>query len=488
MHNCGKKLWASVVFCVVTGILASPQTFTTLVNFKSTDGRGPYLGPLVQGTDGKLYGTTQQGGVKDYGTAFKVSTGGTLTSLYSFCSVSGCPDGVEPYSGLVMGTDGNFYGTTGFAGAYSSGIIFKITPSGRVTILYNFCSKANCADGSIPSGALVRGTDGAFYGTTNGGGTNNFGTVFKFTTGGKLTTLHSFNNTDGATPGSALVQGTDGNFYGTTGYGGTTIACGGAFLGCGTVFQITPTGTLTVLHSFNGNDGNWPIAGLIQGSDGTFYGTTNEGSSRTACTHGCGTVFKITSIGTLTTLHTFNGTDGSYPTAALLQATDGNFYGTTSDGGSSNACDLGCGTVFKMTSDGTLTTLHSFDFTDGSRAAGALVQHTNGTLYGTTSQGGTSQACYYLEPCGTVFSLNVGLGPFVEASPGSRPVGSLISILGTNLTGASSVTFNGTSATFTVVSSTFISTTVPPGATTGTIKVTTPHGTLSSNVPFNVLP
>ena len=209
--------------------------------------------------------------------------------------------------------------------------------------------------------------------------------------------------------------------------------------------------------------------------------------------YGGGTIFKISPSGTLTTLYSFCAqsgcADGNVPNAGLVLATDGNFYGTTYLGGA-NSCmisgtNYGCGTVFKITPSGTLTTLYSFcaqsGCADGEGPRAGLVQATNGKLYGTTYYGGPTGD-------GTVFSLAVGLGPFVETRPTSGVVGRFVEILGTNLTGATSVTFNGTPATFKVVSRYLITTTVPTGATTGKVEVVTPSGTLSSNVPFRVLP
>ncbi len=198
--------------------------------------------------------------------------------------------------------------------------------------------------------------------------------------------------------------------------------------------------------------------------------------------NGYGTVFSMTSGGTLTTIHSFDATDGAEPYATLVQATNGIFYGTTAEGGTAN-CSLGqpCGTVFSITAGGTLTTLHSFDGADGNGPQAAVVQHTNGTFYGVTYNGGASNY-------GTIFSLAVGLHPFVKTLPTSGTVGAHVKILGTNLTGATKVTFNGTAATFHVVSSSEITTTVPAGATTGKVKVVTPHRTLTSNVKFRVTP
>ena len=321
------------------------------------------------------------------------------------------------------------------------------------------------ADGAQPYAALVQATSGDFYGTTSGGGPNNAGTVFKISPGGSLATLHTFDGSDGAQPYTALVQARNGDFYGTT-----------PFTGYGTVFKITPGGTLTTLHIFNSTDGSFP-SGLIQAIDGNFYGTTYQGGANVTCNNGCGTVFKITPQGTLTTLHNSDSVDGTNPIAVLDQATDGNFYGTSYTGGTNG----GWGTVFKVTPSGTLTTLHSFGLTDGAQPYGPVAQATSGIFYGTATNGGANND-------GTLFSLAVGLGPFVETQPASGKVGAKVIILGTDLTGTTSVTFHGTPAIFTVVSKSEIRTTVPAGATTGKVTVKTPSNTLLSNVPFRVRP
>ena len=448
---------------------AQAQTFAVLQNLGATEGANPYAG-LTQATDGNLYGTAFNGGI-GYGTLFKITPSGALTALYTFCSQSGCTDGQNPVAGLVQATNGNLYGTTESGGASSAGTVFKITSTGTLTTLYSFCSQAGCPDGQFPLASLVQGIDGNLYGTTFfGGGIVDAGTIFKITPSGALTTLYSFCSqsvcTDGSDP-SGLVQSTDGNFYGTTREGGLNDY--------GTVFRITPTGTLTTLHSFGSQstDGIYPYAGLVQATDGNFYGTTYVGGGNSS-----GTVFRIKPNGTLTTLYAFCSqsgcTDGQGPGAGLVQATDGSLYGTTVYGGANLD-----GTVFKVTPTGTLTTLHSFEGTDGDFPMSALVQGTDGNLYGTTTGGGASGG-------GTVFSLSMGLAPFVETQPTLGPVGIPVKILGTNLTGATSVTFNGTPAVFTVFSSSLIGAKVPAGATTGTVQVVTPSGTLSSNVPFRV--
>ena len=477
-----------VVVCATTAMALPAQTFTTLCSFGAADG-GPD-GALVQSTDGNLYGTTPFGGANDHGTIFKITPSGALTTLYSFCRQSGCPDGDEPTAALVQAANGEFYGTT-----YGNvGTIFKIAPSGTVTTLYSFCHRRDCRDGELPAAALVQAADGELYGTTEFGGANNGGTVFKISSG-MLTTLYSFCSqrgcTDGESPLAGLVQADNGDFYGTTSSGGAN-ACliNGNMSGCGTVFKITPSGTLTTLYSFCPQsgclDGDNPVAGLVKATNGDLYGTTFTGGA-----NGGGTIFKITPSGTLKTLYAFcsqsNCADGAYPVAGVIQATDGDFYGTTFGGGANPGVPGGPGTVFRVTLAGTLTTLYSFcsksGCADGDLPAAALVQATDGNFYGATQYGGASAYA------GTVFSLSTGLGPFVKAQPAAGAAGKAVEILGSNLSGATGVAFNGTAASFTVVSRTLITTTVPVGATTGKVEVTTPEGMLSTrNVNFRVLP
>jgi uncharacterized repeat protein (TIGR03803 family) len=462
----GKSAYALLFLFVTTAIVLPAQTFTSLVSFNGNDGAFPASMSLVQGTDGNLYGTAPYGGANSGGTVFKVTPTGTVTTLYSFCTQINCTDGKTPLAGLVLGANGTFYGTTSVGGANDDGTVFSVTSGGALTTLHSFDLPV---DGAYLVAALVQGTNGNFYGTADEGGPHNAGTVFSITSGGTVTTLHSFDETDGAQPYAGLVLGANGTFYGTTSVGGANDD--------GTVFSITPGGTLTTLHNFDSTDGAYPDATLVQATNGTFYGTTIEGGIG-----GYGTVFTITSGGTLTTLHSFDSTDGADSYAALVQATNGTFYGTTSAGGTAN-CTFGqpCGTVFSVTAGGTLTTLHSFDATDGEKPEAGLVQDTDGILYGVTYEGGTSNY-------GTIFSLGVGLHPFVKTLPTSGQVGAHIKILGTNLTGATSVTFNGTAATFTVASKSEITTTVPTGATAGFVTVTTPSRVLKSNKQFRVIP
>jgi uncharacterized repeat protein (TIGR03803 family) len=456
--------------------LASAQSFRTLLNFDGTNGANPFA-TLVQGLDGDFYGTTEFGGPTAAGTIFKITPSGTLTTLYTFPAFS---DGCNPGAGLVLGSDGNFYGSTETCGGTSSGCtfgcgtLFRITPAGALTTLHTF----DATDGYQPEATMIQGANGNFYGTTELGGSSGYGTIFEMTRAGRLTTLHSFAGypADGAYPTAGLVQAANGVLFGTTERGGASTSCstfGGVF-GCGTVFKITSAGTLTMLHSFDSTDGALPDGGLAQTATGNLYGTTSD-----IATSSFGRIFEITPAGTLTMLYNFCSqpgcADGSYPVSALVQATDGNLYGTTEQAGAGNG-----GTVFEITTAGTLTTLHSFDEADGAGPFGGLLQATNGAFYGTTSTGGTNEAD------GTVFNLSVGLSRFVQCNPASGAVGSSVIILGSALAGTSKVTFNGTAATFTVVSPTEIKARVPTGATTGLVQATTPHGTLTSSAVFRV--
>jgi len=474
------------------------QTFTIPFSFDGTNGGYP-TGALIQGADGNLYGTTKyDDGANGGGTIFKITPGGAQTTLYNFCSQTGCADGANPYAALTLASNGDLYGTTSQGGVSSNctnfmgcGTLFKITPAGEFTTLYTFCSQVNCADGSEPFAQIIQTSNGDFYGTTQYGGTNpstefpglNAGTIFKITPSGTLTTLYNFcaktDCADGQLPYS-LIQSANGDFYGTTDYGGAN--------GEGNFFRFTPTGTLTTLYSFCSDivdhvcaDGSQPAL-TGQAADGDFYGVADYGS-----VYGKGgTIFKVTPTGTLTTLYSFCAEsdgdvclDGQTPVNMVL-ATDGNYYGITYQGGSAYQA----GTIFKMTASGTLTTLYVFcseggGCADGDEPLGAPLQATNGEFYGTTSKGG-------LGGNGEVWSLSLGLGPFVETLPAFGKVGAAVQILGTDLTGATSVTFNGTAARFTVVSATQIKTRVPAGASSGRIQVVTPGGTLSTAAPFVV--
>jgi uncharacterized repeat protein (TIGR03803 family) len=364
---------------------------------------------------------------------------------------------------LIQATDGNFYGTTYSAGVNDTGTVFQFAAGGAFVTLHTFSSTTNSenADGANPVAPLVQGNSGVLYGTTSQGGPAAGGTVFTITPDGAFTMLFNFGSaSDGFVPIEALVQATSGIFYGETFYGGPKTK------DWGTVFTMTPSGVLTALHSFDKAEGIEPDSPLVQATGGDFYGTTGAfGPKRN------GTVFKLTARGALTTVHSFDGADGSGP-ASLIQATDGNFYGTTGPDGAKEIS-----TLFQMTPAGAVTTLHRFE---AEIIPNGLVQATDGNFYGTTYNGGSGG--------GTVFKVSMGLSPFVATRPASGTVGSTVTILGMDLTGATSVTFNATPAAFTVVSPSEITTTVPAGASTGSVLVTTPGGGLLSNVAFTVRP
>jgi len=453
-------------FCVLLLLaVASPaQTYTTLASCVYATGSDP-IGGLVQGFDGNLYGTAFQGGNVDSGTVYKVTLDGTFTVVYYFST----PGPNRPLATLVQGTDGKLYGTTyqGIGtgcGGYGCGTVFSVAPGGVFNVLHNLSD----AEGEVPL-SLVQAARGDLYGVARQGGTSSScqfgcGTIFKITPSGALTIVHNFDQADGDSPIGALVQGFNGELLGVTNYGGA----GSNF---GTIFQLGAGGALQTLNSFGSARQSYPAAGLVQASDGHYYGTT-EGCGAGSC----GTVFKITPGGTLTTIYAFQSSNGANPNSALVEATDGNLYGTTLNGGASGCWFNGCGTIFKITPSGVLTTLYSFNT---AVYPTQMIQATDGNLYGVTSGGGTDNL-------GSIFRLSIGLGPFVKTVPVAGGVGATVHILGTNLTTPVSVTFNGVPAAVIAASPSQIIATVPAGATTGKVAVTTATGTLLSNTVFQV--
>jgi uncharacterized repeat protein (TIGR03803 family) len=384
-------------------------TFTPLFSFNGTNGAVPEA-TLVQGADGFLYGTTIGGGTNGVsyggdGTIFRISTNGAFENLVFLNRNSAA----NPQAGVVQGSDGHFYGTTGFGGPKDSGAVFRVSSVGSFAVLTNFV----WPEGEYPNG-LVEGADGCFYGSMYWGGTNEgpagaCGTVFKISTNGAITTLVSFNGTNGANPQSGLLRADDGNFYGTTVNGGTNG-------GWGTVFKITPAGTLTTLVSFTGTNGAAPMSAPRRGVDGCLYGTTSAGGINFDGTPytGLGTVFKITPAGEMLNLHYFTGypNDGAQPTfGGLTQGSDGCYYGTTQRGGANAS-----GTIFRISPEGTLSVLYSFsrpDYntqtnTDGYSPAAGVVQASDGSFYGVTMDGG-------LFGRGAIFRLTVQADPPVIA-------------------------------------------------------------------------
>ncbi len=455
-------LLAAVLFCAAA--LVQAQTVSTIYNFSGNgiSGANPWYVTLVQGTNGNLYGTTYNGGAFSSGTVFNVTTSGSQKLIHSFTGTSA--DGAYPTGGLTLGTDGNFYGTTQQGGTQSQGTVFKITPTGTITILHNFNA---FVDGAFPWFPPILASDGNFYGTTSGGGINGNGIVYKMTTSGTLTKVYQFDVTHGFSPIAPPTQGTDGYLYIPIAEGGTSY--------CGTILKMSTSGVINNTYDFPcGSGGSFPIGPLIQASNGNFYSTTQDGG-----TNNEGVIYQVTPSLAVTVLHSFGATygDGTYPSAGLLLATDGNYYGSTSDGGAN-----GDGTLFNTSTSGTYTSLYSFNNTTNLTQMDPLappVQGTNGILYGVTEFGGPTNN-------GTVYSLNMGLAPFLNMALFTAKEGNAVTILGTHLKGATEVTFNGRTADFKVLSDTHLTATVPTGATTGPIQVTTPGGVLLSRKTFVV--
>src|SRR5438094_386428 len=336
----------------------------------------------------------------------------TFKKLYDFPTKTGDPRNPSTPGVFAQGRDGNLYSTSQ-AGGIGHGTVFQLTPAGAVKVLYQFPGSGG------PQGGLTLGTDGYLYGTTRFNGSSNEGTVFKIATDGTgYKTLYSFKpGISGYQPFSAPIQGVDGNFYGTTKSGGSS--------GYGVVYKITPAGVYKVLFNFNATagPGTNPYAGLVQATDGKFYGAAVTALA------GHGILYQITLAGAYTTAYTFTPTTGQLPFVSLFQ-------------------------------------------------------NTNGILYSDTYGGGTGSLCH----CGVAYSLNAGLHPFVALLTTSGKAGLVIQILGNGLTGTTSVKFGTGSASFTVVSDTFMTAVVPATGTTGAVTVATPSGFRVSSKTFRVLP
>lgn len=516
--------------CLVTS--AHGQTYTDLFDFDGTNHGCCSLMPsvLAQGRDGSLYGTTIAGGLNGRGVIFKSSLTGTLTVLHSF----NLTDGSSPEGGLSLATDGNLYGTTTFGGSHSAGTIFKITPSGTHTVIYNF---ANGPDGGFPRNSPVQGSDGQLYGTTvvggnstvykvttsgtlttiatlalecdgplllaaDGkfygitlvGGVSNRGSVFSVTTAGVLKTVFSFNDPTGALPYGPLLQAVDGNFYGTASVGGS--------LGGGVVYKLTPTGAFTVLHNFDSTIrtfGLTPTTGLVQGSDGFLYGVTSGGGANLD-----GTIFKIKTDGTaFADIHDFDGSHGSVPYSQPLLHTNGKIYGQTNSGGSHNQgviYSLAAGlkqfvqpVVVKQAKVGASVGVLGQNFSTATgvlfgAGAGTFTVLGNSFLTAKPANGATTGAITVNEPGGNLVSPQIfKIVPVLKTfAPPSGSVGTQVVLTGTSFLQTTAVKFGSKSATFTVNSDTQITTTVPTGAVTGKISVTTPGGTANSTSDFIV--
>jgi uncharacterized repeat protein (TIGR03803 family) len=441
-------------------VLANAQTFSVLYVFDGVTGQYPYS-PPIQGRDGSLYGTTANGGAYGMGTVYRETSDGTqFNVIYNFTG----SEGFSP-SGLTLVRDGNFYGAAA-GGSFNKGILFRITAQGALTVLYNFTGGS---DGDSPLNSVVEATDGNLYGENL---VNRIPSIYRYTPTGTVQVVYTFPSYTPVGVIPQMLQGTDGKLYAVNSIGGV--------YDCGAVTKVTLAGALTSSHSF-GTPGvcyvyqssGWaPIGSVIEGSDGNIYDTNSNGG-----VYGYGTIFKLDShTGNLTVLHAFqrSTTDGGYPQAGLVEGNDGKFYGVTISGGTNFV-----GTVFQVGQDASYSVLYSMVYPDGC-ADWPLLQHTSGKFYSSTICGGTYGY-------GTLYSFDNGLGPFITFVRSQGHVGAVAQVLGQGLTGSTSVTFNGVPATsFSAVSDTYMTAVVPSGATTGPVVVTTPSGTLTSNVNFRI--
>ncbi len=365
VSNALEAIQSDDALLTVVPIVQPGGSFAPLHAFSGgTAGFNPVAG-VIQGTDGLFYGTTLNGGSGGYGIIYKMAVSGAFSFLHSFTNGT---DGANPIAGLTQGADGNYYGAAYEGTAYSAGAIFKMNSTGSFSPLYDFLGGN---DGGAPGANLIQGRDGRFYGTTYQFGTNGYGGVFAITTNGALTPLAAFASNDGANPVAPLVQGTNGVLYGVAFLGGAGD--------WGTFFSVNTNGGLTALYSFDYTNGANPAGGLLQLKDGAFYGTAESGGTN----GGWGTVFRITADGSISTLHSFNYDDGAYPEAGLIRATDGNLYGTTSEGGVG-----GQGTMFRITTNGVFSTVVWFYGTNGASPFSPMLQAKDGSFWGTTEYGG----------------------------------------------------------------------------------------------------
>jgi uncharacterized repeat protein (TIGR03803 family) len=436
-----------LVVIVLAAPLLRAQGYTDLHDFGASVCCPQYPLVMAQGQDGNLYGVIPSGGLHSKGLIFKVGPTGSYTVLHSFDG----PHGSTPIGGLTLGLDGDLYGTTEEGAANGFGNIFKITPAGAFTVLHDF---KGSTDGGYPVSPLTLGRDGNFYGTSYPG------FFFRMTAVGVVTPL-------GTIPGTtygALLQAKDGTFYGVTQFDGTYSA--------GTVYQITGN-TYKILHSFMDANGSYPVGGLVEGADGNFYGTTTAGGMNTA-----GVIYRITPAGAYKSLYNFESAQpspGYQSYAGLIAGADGNLYGVTIWGGLFSS-----GVIFSMTTGGGYTELYDFDAPTGVGAYSTPMQHTNGEIFGMTARGGAGGK-------GVLYSFGDGLAPFAHLLPHAGLVGDTIGILGRGFAQATGVEFNGTAASFHVVSNTYITATVPSGET-GFVTVETASGHLTSSSIFRVTP
>jgi uncharacterized repeat protein (TIGR03803 family) len=454
-------LWLLACLGFAAAIVTPAQargTYTMLYNFDcANDGCNP-LQPalLAQGGDGVLYSTLPSGTSGSYyGTIMDYAPGGGESTLYRFQGT----DGASSESGLTLGLDGSFYGATSFGGAKGKGTVFRWSGE-TLTILHDF---TDGADGGYPWAPPVQAPDGNIYGATYAG--TNPGVAYRITPGGKFSVIATLPSKTIA----PLVLGTDGNFYGTTQYGGT--------FNRGTVFRLSVKGKLKILHSFDpSSEGGVPIGPVMIAADGKFYGTASGGGM-----YSTGIVYQLSPSGAYRVLHNFQAaTEGGGSAAGLVQGSDKFLYSVMSAGGAN-----GYGTLYRINTSGTkFQVLHQFDYPTGGYGASTPTLHTSGTLYGTTTKGGTGEN----GTSGVVFSFTNGLKPFVALQLWAGTAGTSVGILGQGFSGATGVQFGNVVADYTVVSDTYMIATVPAGAQTAKVTVSEPGGDLVTLRNFTVIP
>ncbi len=467
---------AALVFAL--GGAASASSVSVLHSFGGADGVSA-AGQLVDGGDGFLYGATRFGGTVDptenpdgYGTLFRVDAAGNLTTIYRFNRTDG-----EMPNGLVRGPDGFFYGTTSHGGDPDElfggvGTLFRVDSAGNLTVLHRFVP----VEGSWPSAAPTFGPDGALYGSSSAGsGASYYGTLWRWTPESGLAVIHRFTGWDGFEPLGPLRLASDGNLYGTTNDGG-------AFRSCGTVFRIVPPGAHELLHSFAFTDGCQPKGGVVEATDGAFYGTTETGLS-------WGTVFRMDGAGNVTTLHSFDAylTTGAFPASGLFQASDGFLYGTASRGGSSPdpvppTCNnmrggeietVYCGVVFRVSTTGDFALVHTFTGGDGNMPMSGVMQWTDGALYGGTAFGGAfgRGVLYRLgETSGTILPTLTSLTLSQPSATAGSTITGTVRLGSAALAGGAEVALASSLPRIAAVPSAVM---VPAGATTATFAIAT---------------
>jgi uncharacterized repeat protein (TIGR03803 family) len=451
-----------VTICLM-GSMSIAKSSAQFLTFLQFAGGSPSLSPdsgLIQDSDGFYYGTTLFGGNNGDGTVYKFAVGGGFFVLHGFGAAG---DGEFPTGGLVLGPDGAYYGVCEEGGSHNYGTVYRIVPNVGYSQIYSFTSMA---DGRAPQGLASAG--GYLYGTTTYGGPANAGTIFKITTGGVLTTVHYFAATEGYYPGGILTLENDGKIYGTTQYGAS--ASGG-----GTVFAYTPEGSLSVVYSFqNSEDSVEPGGRIVRDSSGNLYGTTYYGGANKE-----GSIYRITSGSVLSTLYSFSGPlDGKSPDSGLTLGNDGYLYGSSMFGGLDAA--VGSGTIFKISSSGSFVLLHSFaSSNEGSGPVGPLCLGSDGYFLGGCSDGEYSNA--------TIFRFNPEFPEITSFSPVSGHPGSTVSLAGSGFTGATGVSIDGFPASFKLLNDNSLSLTVPLAAKSGVVHVKTSVGIGDSTTNFTVL-